>query len=87
MGDIVAGMARHEYDLELRRYSGRGWRATFFLSGFEHSWQRVGAEPFGGSAARGRRRATQARNTGGCAAGLKHGGRITQVNDEAGRAD
>jgi hypothetical protein len=30
-------MARQEYDLELRRYSGRGWRAMFFPSGFEHS--------------------------------------------------
>jgi hypothetical protein len=37
IGEIVAGMARQEYDLELRRYKGRGWRATFFLSGFEHS--------------------------------------------------
>jgi len=27
---------RQEYDLELRRYNGRGWRAMFFLSGFEH---------------------------------------------------
>jgi len=37
IGDIVAGMARQEYDLELRRYNGRGERATLFLSGFEHS--------------------------------------------------
>jgi hypothetical protein len=37
IGDIAAGMARQEYDLELRRYNGRGWRAMFFLSGFEHS--------------------------------------------------
>ena len=37
IGDIVAGMARQEYDLELRRYNGRGWRAIFFDSGFEHS--------------------------------------------------
>jgi len=35
--DIVAGMARQEYDLELRRYDGQGWRAIFFQSGFEHS--------------------------------------------------
>jgi len=35
---VVAGMARAEYDLELRRYNGRGWRAIFFLSGFEHSF-------------------------------------------------
>jgi hypothetical protein len=37
IGDVVAGMARQEYDLELRRYNGRGWRAMFFLSVFEHS--------------------------------------------------
>jgi len=30
-------MARQEYDLELRRYDGQGWRAIFFQSGFEHS--------------------------------------------------
>src|SRR5690348_12275988 len=30
-------MARQEYDLELRRYNGRGWRAMFFPTGFEHS--------------------------------------------------
>jgi len=37
IADIVAGMARQEYDLELRRYDGKGWRAMFFPSGFEHS--------------------------------------------------
>ena len=37
IGDVVAGMARQEYDLELRRYDGQGWRAMFFPSGFEHS--------------------------------------------------
>jgi hypothetical protein len=31
-------MARQEYDLELRRYDGQGWRAMFFPSGFEHSF-------------------------------------------------
>ena len=35
---VVAGMARHDFDLELRRFNGRGWRATFFPSGFEHSF-------------------------------------------------
>jgi hypothetical protein len=34
IGDVVAGMARADYDLELRRYNGRGWRAIFFQSGF-----------------------------------------------------
>ena len=30
IGDVVASMARQGYDLELRRYNGRGWRALFF---------------------------------------------------------
>ena len=38
IGDVVAGMARQDFDLELRRFDGRGWRATFFPSGFEHSF-------------------------------------------------
>ena len=25
VGPVVAGMARHGYDLELRRYAGAGW--------------------------------------------------------------
>src|SRR5256712_9847866 len=37
IGHAMAGMARQEYDLELRRYDGQGWRAMFFVSGFEHS--------------------------------------------------
>src|SRR5437660_4004482 len=37
IGHVVAGMARQEYDVELRRYDGQGWRAMFFVSGFEHS--------------------------------------------------
>jgi len=37
IGDLVAGMARQRYDLKLRRYDGRGWRAVFFPEGFEHS--------------------------------------------------
>jgi hypothetical protein len=37
MGHVVAGMARQGYDLEFRRHDGRGWRALFFIEGFEHS--------------------------------------------------
>jgi len=37
VGDVVTGMARQEYDLELRRFDGQGWRAFFFSTGFEHS--------------------------------------------------
>jgi hypothetical protein len=28
IGDVVAGMSRQGYDLELRRYDGRGWRVA-----------------------------------------------------------
>jgi hypothetical protein len=37
IGHVVAAMARQGYDLELRRYDSRGWRAALFPSGFEHS--------------------------------------------------
>jgi len=33
IGDVVARMACLEYDPELRRYDGRGWRAMFFVTG------------------------------------------------------
>jgi hypothetical protein len=35
--DIEAGMRRQGFDLYLCRYDGRGWRATFFVSGMEHT--------------------------------------------------
>jgi len=37
IGVIERGMARQGYDLQLTRYANEGWRATFFLSGREHS--------------------------------------------------
>jgi hypothetical protein len=37
VGAVVAGMARQGYDLQLTRYDERGWRATFYTSGMEHS--------------------------------------------------
>jgi hypothetical protein len=37
IGDVVVGMARQDYDIQLTRYDGRGWRATFYTSGMEHS--------------------------------------------------
>ena len=30
-------MARQGFDLQLTRYDERGWRATFYASGMEHS--------------------------------------------------
>jgi hypothetical protein len=37
IGRVAAGMARQGYDLSLTRYDALGWRATFYLSGREHS--------------------------------------------------
>ena len=37
IGDITVGMARQGYDLQHTRYDERGWRATFYTSGMEHS--------------------------------------------------
>lgn len=36
VGLLVAGMARQDFDLELRGFP-RGWRATFYPSGLAHS--------------------------------------------------
>jgi hypothetical protein len=37
IGHVAHGMARQGYDLSLTRYDERGWRATFYTSGMEHS--------------------------------------------------
>ena len=37
IGHVAVGMARQDYDLQLARYADRGWRATFYVSGVEHS--------------------------------------------------
>ena len=37
IGHVAVGMARQGYDLQLTRYDERGWRATFYASGMEHS--------------------------------------------------
>jgi len=37
IGRIAVGMARQGYDLQLTRYDEKGWRATFYTSGIEHS--------------------------------------------------
>ena len=37
IGRVAVGMARQGYDLQLTRYDERGWRATFYASGMEHS--------------------------------------------------
>lgn len=37
LGHVVTGMQRQDYDLELTRFDGRGWQATFYVTGMEHS--------------------------------------------------
>ena len=37
IGHVAVGMARQGYDLQLTRYDDRGWRATFYETGIEHS--------------------------------------------------
>ena len=37
LGLVAAVMARQGYDLSLTRYADLGWRATFYVSGREHS--------------------------------------------------
>jgi hypothetical protein len=37
IGRIAVGMARQGFDLQLTRYDGEGWRATFFPEGRAHS--------------------------------------------------
>src|SRR2546425_9156406 len=41
IGVIERGMARQGYDLQLTRYADEGWRATFFLTGREHSMKQA----------------------------------------------
>ena len=37
IGRIAVGMHRQGFDLQLTQYDERGWRATFYTSGMEHS--------------------------------------------------
>src|SRR4029077_8921587 len=37
IGHVAAGMHRQGYDLQLAQYDERGWRATFYTTGMEHS--------------------------------------------------
>jgi len=54
IGHVAAGMHRQGYDLQLTQYDERGWRATFYTTGTEHS-PTSGRAPRG-SARRGARR-------------------------------
>jgi len=37
IGHVAVGMRRQGYDLQLTQYDERGWRATFYTTGMEHS--------------------------------------------------
>src|SRR5712664_251637 len=37
IGHVAVGMARQGYDLQLTQYDEKGWRATFYTTGMEHS--------------------------------------------------
>jgi hypothetical protein len=37
IGAVERGMAPQGYDLQLTRYDEKGWRATFYTTGMEHS--------------------------------------------------
>ena len=37
IGHVAVGMAHQGFDLQLTRYDERGWRATFYTTGMEHS--------------------------------------------------
>jgi hypothetical protein len=37
IGHVAAGMHRQGFDLQLTQYDERGWRATFYTTGMEHS--------------------------------------------------
>lgn len=37
IGHVAVGMHRQGYDLQLTQYDDRGWQATFYTTGMEHS--------------------------------------------------
>jgi len=37
IGHVAVGMHRQGFDLQLTQYDGRGWRATVYTTGMEHS--------------------------------------------------
>ena len=39
-------MARQGFDIKLTRYDARGWRATFYTTGMEHSATSASASAF-----------------------------------------
>ncbi|PYN73044.1 MAG: hypothetical protein DMD96_33560 [Candidatus Rokuibacteriota bacterium] len=71
IGHVAVGMARQGYDLQLTRYDDKGWRATFYTTGMEHSptsatgtgWERTPWHATQSAAWNALRRRTQAATT------------------------
>ena len=67
IGRVAFGMARQGYDLQLTRYDEKGWHATFYTSGMEHSptsatgsaWERTPWHAVQGAAGDALRRASR----------------------------
>ena len=68
IGAVERGMAHQGYDLQLTRYDEKGWRATFYTTGMEHSptsatgsaWERTAWRAVQGAALEALRRAENA---------------------------
>lgn len=46
IGHVIVGMHRQGYDVQLTEYDNRGWRATFYVTGMEHSATSATASAF-----------------------------------------
>jgi hypothetical protein len=49
IGHVAVGMHRQGFDLQLTQYDEKGWRATFYTTGMEHSPTSSRDEPTGRS--------------------------------------
>ena len=47
IGHVIGGMHRQGYDVQLTQYDERGWRATFYVTGMEHSATSASASAWG----------------------------------------
>jgi len=54
IGHVAVAMHRQGYDLQLTQYDDRGWRATFYTTGMEHSPTSARPAPHGSAHQGGR---------------------------------
>src|SRR5437867_2660443 len=77
IGAVERGMAHQGFDLQLTSYDERGWRASFYTSGMEHS--ATSATGFGVGAH------AVARDAAGRVGGLREGKWMVRRTDDASR--